>query len=385
MVRGHSLHSKIKQLRPCGTAGVVKTKLAVFQILLWKDLVAEYDDIILEVWGDNPHGATPARVNGYTSRLQKVLSRYEPGITFFQNVKGRGYRFTGEFERENTAETEARGSDRPPSSNRRKWVLGASALAFLGLILTFSWALSADDELENAATALRESQIFESMVLYRSPAAVGEEDLDRFWTPESHDEPNSDRRRIKESIQKMLKDGVKYGDETRCEQFEIQSLELNKEKNFATARTLEKWFITNYDSHGALIKNKTVGPYFVDYILKKVDGRWLVEKSTTARVVRPVPQLTRVEFISEPSGENPFRLKILGRDLEPNTVHLKILGPGCPTESPCKVQHSTLLENAKISKESLDNVPITLSRGTFELFAMNGDSKESNPLQLMIP
>lgn len=349
--------------------------------------VAEYDHIISEVWADNLHGATPARVNQYVSRLQKTLGIYEPGISFLQNIKGRGYRFTGQLEgqpvtRESAIESTGR---RPEKVERRSWVWAVPAFVGVGLLFVLAGWLYKEDDAEAVQYVLRESQMFESLVMYKSPATVTDADLDRFWTPDDHGVPNSDRQLIRQRIQKLIDEGTNYGHETRNEQFDFQSIEINKNGTFATARTLEKWFITAYNKDGALIRNRTVGPYFVDYILKKIDGRWLVEKSTTATVVRPVPQLARVDFIDEPAYSKPFRARILGRDIEPSTIHLKLIGPGCPNDSPCKIPHATLLETAKLSKESIDNASFTLKRGTFELFAMNGDSKESNGIKFTVP
>ncbi len=132
-------------------------------------------------------------------------------------------------------------------------------------------------------------------------------------------------------------------------------------------------------------RNKTVGPYFVSYILRKVDGNWLIEKSTTARVNRPTPRLSEIEAVSEIKPNQQFFVRITGQDFEPETVYIEVIGEGCPEQKPCKVPNTALRENAKLSENALENVPLTLASGDFQIVVRNGDSQALNALQIFVP
>ena len=183
----------------------------------------------------------------------------------------------------------------------------------------------------------------------------------------------------------MREDGRRYGDETKCEQFEFQSVEINRDENFAVVKTLEKWFIAVYFNDGTLQKNKYVGPYFVSYVLRKIDGQWLIEKSTTARLSRPTPRLANIETKSDIKSKKQFFVKITGQDFEAETVYIEVTGEGCPEIKPCKVSNSALRENSKLTENELDDVPLTLASGSFKITVHNADSQASNAVYLDVP
>ena len=132
-------------------------------------------------------------------------------------------------------------------------------------------------------------------------------------------------------------------------------------------------------------KNKYVGPYFVSYILRKVNGRWLIEKSTTARMNRPTPLVSGIEAISEIKPGRQFFVKITGQDFEAETVSIEVVGEGCPESRPCKVPNTVLRENSKLTDIALDNVPLTLTSGDFQIVVHNGDSPASNTWSVKVP
>ncbi len=112
--------------------------------------------------------------------------------------------------------------------------------------------------------------------------------LAKYWMPETDFNSDFDIKKIRAGVQRLVNEEKYYGQETKPEQFEIESVEINEAKDFAIAKTLEKWFIAEYRKDGTLLKNKTVGPYFVTYTLRKIDGKWLIDKSNTARA-KPTP------------------------------------------------------------------------------------------------
>ena len=86
---------------------------------------------------------------------------------------------------------------------------------------------------------VKDSQVYESLVLYREPASFREGDLDKFWTPEININFNYDRGKIRKAVEKLVEDGRRYGDETKCEQFDFQSVEVNASGDTALVKTLE--------------------------------------------------------------------------------------------------------------------------------------------------
>lgn len=288
---------------------VDKKALELLSLLLRRpNEVVRFEEIIGQVWGDNSFGVTPVRVNQYVSKLQKVLAAYETDRKFIENLKGRGYVFNTRVGNERGLEWERRrnkNADRPQSEvfvapaenfleeNGEKvrfsvrWILYVLAAAVFLVGLYFGMAWFRHNDAEEIQRVVKESQMYESLVLYKDPAAFREADLDRYWTTELDLNSNYDRQHIRAGVRKLLDKGLRYGSETKCEQFEFQSVEVNTRKDMAVVKTLEKWFIAVYSSNGDLKENKFVGPYFVSYIMRKSGNRWLIEKSTTARANPP--------------------------------------------------------------------------------------------------
>jgi len=85
-----------------------------------------------------------------------------------------------------------------------------------------------------------------------------------------------------------------------------------------------------YTTDRALIKNRTFGPHFESYVLRKTKGPWLIQKSTTARVNRPTPLLTGIGLETEARPGQQFFLRIAGKDIEPEMLYLEVKGAGMP-------------------------------------------------------
>lgn len=363
---------------------------------------SSHEEIINRVWQDDPFGKTSLNTAQCVRKLRKLLAEYAPDKNYIETIKGSGYMFVGEVSCDE--------SDFPVNINRElfesipvlpkteqeteksssSFLPAKTAFVFLAIItilpLTLlGWTWFSDNNEEEIERVVKESQLYESLVIYKNPSAFDESALDKYWTAELDINSNYDRQRIREAVQKLNAEGRRYGDETKCEQFEFQSVEINRDENFAVVKTLEKWFISVYFDDGSLQKNKTVGPYFVSYILRKIDGKWLIEKSTTARVNRPTPRLSEIAATTEIKSGQQFFVKITGQDFEPETVFIEVTGEGCPESRPCKVPNSALRENSKLSETALENVPLTLASGTFRITVRNGDSQASNALDLNVP
>ncbi|MDQ3133050.1 MAG: hypothetical protein M3Q99_20150, partial [Acidobacteriota bacterium] len=342
---------------------------------------------------------------------RKVFAEFAPGKEYIETIKGRGYSFVGDVsEDENdvsvphqnnvsipfkyepseyqpvSPEAEKDSGEEIVSSRfKPKFALGFAALAAICLISFTAWTWFSESDEEKIRKTVKESQLYESLALYKNPAAFEEAHLDKYWTAELDHKSNADRNRIREAVKKMNDEGRRYGDETKCEQLDFQSVEINREQNFAVVKTLEKWFIAVYFNDGTLQKNKYVGPYFVSYLLRKTDGRWLIEKSNTARINRPVPRLSEVEIVSEAKAGQQFYVKLTGQDFEAETTSLEIFGAGCPESKPCKISNTDLREFSKMTETAIDNVPLTLASGDFRMSVRNGDSQASNFVSLTVP
>lgn len=343
-------------------------------------------EILESVWPENVHGITSTHIAQNIRKLRRAFSSFEPGADYIKTVKGSGFVFAAEVI--GSIEPSGPGVPNGPSpsrSPRKAWNVAMILLLLMLVTMILAVVIRPNDDEREIRRVLEESQKFESLVLYKNPKAVTESDLDRFWLQDPEGRNNLDRRRIREAIEKLIKEGRHYGDETGCEQFEIQDLQVDENGETATAKTLEKWFVSSYFDDGTLHRNRTIGPYFVNYILRKVDGRWMIERSTTARVNRPIPRLMNIEFITEPVAGKQFYVRITGQDFEGETVFVEVTGPGCPESRSCRVPNSALREEAKLSDTILDNVPLTLASGEFTIAIRNGDSRPSESLPLRVP
>lgn len=358
-----------------------------------------YDEVIDSVWYDNLHGATSTRVNQYVSRLQKIFNEFVPENNYFENVKGRGYIFHVTFEEpetslQNNAPAEQTSLEKisnavERSESTRPFISAKVLILILSIFVIGAagavWMYTRPSDESLVREAVRESQIYESLVLYENPGLFNESDMDKYWTKEVDSNVNYDRGRIRESVKKMIAEGRKYGSESKCEQFDFQSVEIDVSKTTAMVRTLEKWFVSSYTNDGTLLKNRTIGPYFVNYILKKVDGRWLIEKSTTGRVIRPVPRIRELIPVSGVVAGQQFLVKAIGDDIEPEMIFLEVVGPGCPETKPCKVPNEVLRAYSTMTEAQITNIPLTLASGEFKVTARNGDSQASEPVILIVP
>lgn len=350
-------------------------------------------EIIDEVWADNLHGVTAVHLAQSIAKLRRAFSNHDANSSSIENVKGNGYVFTAETRLSESESREVIASPVQPSEPRRKstqlrWMGFAIGGILFGGLLLGGWMfypLTVDKDEEEVRRVVEESQRYESLALYRDPASFRESDLDKYWTAETDPGSNYDRRNIRTGVRKLIELGRYYGPETKNEQFEFQAVEINVNGDMAVVRTLERWFIAEYTNGGSLFRNKTVGPYFVSYVVRKIDDRWLIERSTTARATPPAPILEAIEPVAEVVASQQLFINISGSGLVPASVFLKVVGPGCPEELPCTVPNSALRMHSEISETRLANVPLTLASGEFLIQIQNGESAPSNSLPFVVP
>lgn len=135
---------------------------------------------------------------------------------------------------------------------------------------------------EELRRVVRESQMFEYLSLYRSPETPQADFLKRFWLPTAAG--GREIIKVEESLDRMTRQGWRYGKESKAEQFAVRSVRLTG-NDTASVETTERWFLPLYDKSGRRVpgKNSFFGPYDVTYLLRRVDGRWLIVDSTTPR------------------------------------------------------------------------------------------------------
>lgn len=384
--------------------GISKKSIQILTVLLERPRqVVSHDEIIARVWGDNYTGATPQNVAQYIRKLRKLLSEIKPNEDFIGTAPNRGYIFERDVSTEDEpaklngvttadqsigAAAETAAAELPATQTAhylRRWVLAsAMVIVLIGLFFAGAVYFSVPEE-DRVRRVVQDSQMYESLVLYKEPESFREEDLDKYWTAELDLNSNLDRKRIRTGVQNLVEKGLHYGNETKCEQFEFQSVEVDAKNEMALVKTLEKWFIAVYRKDGSLEKNKYVGPYFVSYVLRNVDGRWLIEKSNTARANLPTPHVTGIEAQTEIKGGQQFFVNLSGDGFLPQTVYVRVSGEGCPEQNPCIVPNSALLKHSKLTEATLEHVPLTLASGEFTIFVHNSENHVSNPVNLRVP
>ncbi|MBK6724651.1 MAG: hypothetical protein IPG58_15700 [Acidobacteria bacterium] len=54
--------------------------------------------------------------------------------------------------------------------------------------------------------------------------------------------------------QKLVTEGRRYGEGTKCELLDFQTVQINTANDVATVRTLEKWLLADYSVDGNLVE-----------------------------------------------------------------------------------------------------------------------------------
>lgn len=355
------------------------------------------DRIMEEIWGDTI--VDENSIEKVIAGIRKALhdSAFQP--KFVKTVSKKGYVFIHEADEISPVER-TNGSRAPqkvnlpsisdPRANKKRsqilkaFLISLFVIATIGSLSFYSFYNSPSDE-DQIRRVVQESQMYESLVLYKNPSNFQEADLDKYWAKEIDGDASYDRQHIRNGVHKLIDRGEKYGNETKAEKFEFQSIEINEKADFAIVKTLEQWFITVYDNGGSLINNKTVGPYFVSYAVRKIDGNWLVEKSSTARASQLPPELSSIVPTSGVTAGKQFFVKFTGNKFNPDTIFVKVIGPNCPESNPCVVPNSALRLDSELTESSLNDVPLTLTTGNFILSVQNGESRPSNSLTITVP
>jgi DNA-binding winged helix-turn-helix (wHTH) protein len=95
-------------------------------------------------------------------------------------------------------------------------------------------------------------------------------------------------------------------------------------------------------------------------------------------------RLEKVEFITTPVPGDEFYLHIDGININPETVRLKVTGPGCGGDDPCIVPNGSLRLYGDVSRQAVEKAPLTLARGEYQIWLENGPEEMSNKLTIMV-
>jgi DNA-binding winged helix-turn-helix (wHTH) protein len=141
---------------------------------------------------------------------------------------------------------------------------------------------SPSDEAE-VMRVVKESQMFETLEIYRRPESFDRGQLARYWLPP--EKGGKAVAPIEAAVARLLRNGWRYADESRLELFDFRYVRIFSPRDYAEVGTSERWFVPTVRADGSRVENRNVylGVYDVDYTLRKVEGRWLLEENSTPR------------------------------------------------------------------------------------------------------
>lgn len=272
------------------------------------------DELLLEVWPDS--AIEEGNITSNISILRKALGDDSSEPSYIETVTKRGYRFLPEVRKISPEVVDYRAATVTPinlvtpqdgapqyTSNRRhriKLLVVSLALFGIGLVVLL-WLLNYRSlrklpagrvEIQSPADVaeikkvVRDSQIYEDLTLYTSPQVPGPEVLYKYWLPV--DEGGKEITNVINSVKRLQSKDWHYGKESRIEVFDFIYVRIFAPGNYAEAGTLERWYLPLYQSNETRVPDRNVylGPYTVDYTLRKLSGRWLIEETTTPRAAQ---------------------------------------------------------------------------------------------------
>jgi hypothetical protein len=127
---------------------------------------------------------------------------------------------------------------------------------------------------------LKDAVIFECLTIYRLPEDFQTKyrnELSRYWLP--IEQGGKAVEAIEASVLRLIRKGWRYGAASANEAFERRSIRIIGES--AKVSTRERWYLPITDKDGkAVEKRNAIQTWHVDYVLKKVNGQWLIADST---------------------------------------------------------------------------------------------------------
>lgn len=132
---------------------------------------------------------------------------------------------------------------------------------------------------EQIRKVVTDSQFNETLIIYVNPATFDKDLLTKYWVPES--KGGEAIVKVESSVQRLLSKRWHYSKDSANEVFEIRSLKIFPPGDVAEVRTYERWYVPTVDEEGKLVKERnSIIEYPVTYRLLKIEGKWLVMKSS---------------------------------------------------------------------------------------------------------
>ncbi len=247
------------------------------------------DELMKALWPETVVEETNLSHN--ISLVRKALDDEASDPKYIENIPKRGYRFIAEVREIDASTGTIIDSGR---RRRKKWLLLSLGIVLAATIF-FVWhfrtgkrpvmaktEISSPADVAEIKNAVRESQVYETLTLYENPNSFEKDQLNKYWLPAELG--GKEISEVAAAIDRLRRKGQFYGKESKLERFEFTYVRIFALGDAAEAGTIEKWYVPLYQD-GNLVPNRNVflGPYLVDYTLRKVNGIWLIEKTTTPR------------------------------------------------------------------------------------------------------
>jgi hypothetical protein len=245
------------------------------------------------VWGSTSVEDGNLTVN--IAAVRETLASGGDQTVYIETIPRRGYRFAVAI----VEESPLSASEFPRGYLRGLWGLALLLLLFAVSGVLFWWEggtvkvgrveINSPADAADVRKAIRDAEEWESLVLETNPDSADESRLKQYFLPENLG--GKEIVQVKATLDRLRKNGRHYGPESRIERFDFAYTRIFAPGDSATAGTIERWFLPLYEKSGQLVplRNVFFGPYAVDYRLRKVDGVWLIEESTTPRA-KPLPR-----------------------------------------------------------------------------------------------
>lgn len=247
------------------------------------------DELMRAIWPDANVEEGNLTLN--ISQVRKALDDDASDPKYIETVPKSGYRFIAAV-RENKGAWST--IDEGTTRRSKKWlllllmILACAMVLWVLYIRTGKRPVMVKKEINSPAdvaevkNVVRESQIYETLMLYGNPSIFDREQIKKYWLPA--DMGGKEISEVESAINRLRIKGQYYGKESKLERFDFTYVRIFSPGTTAEVGTIERWYLPLYQN-GSIVPNRNVyfGPYQVDYSLRKADGIWLIEKTTTPR------------------------------------------------------------------------------------------------------
>ncbi|SRR6266404_1556149 len=136
-----------------------------------------------------------------------------------------------------------------------------------------------ETEQEEIRKVVKDSQFNETLKIYVFPSSFDKALLAKYWVPEN--KGGKAIVQVESSVGRLLDRHWHYSQESINEQFSIREIIVFAPGDVADVRTRERWYVPMIDDDGKLVKERdSILEFVCTYRLLKIDGRWLIQKSS---------------------------------------------------------------------------------------------------------